>query len=276
MASDPKTFGFGRNWQAFLEYVNEERITKAMESICSFMGVADLQGMTVLDIGSGSGLFSLAAHRLGARRVVSFDVDPDSVACATHLREREGAPETWEVMYGSALDQDFMSQFRDFDLVYSWGVLHHTGDMWSAIRNAMGPVAPNGWFYIAIYHRYDGPFGSAWWLRIKKLYNSSAFWRFIFESYYRLKYFFAKVLRFKNPFMRGDRSISTERGMALSTDLSDWLGGYPYEYANVEEIFRFVREQDPTMALENVKCASKLANNWFVFKRGARTWGSEA
>ena len=40
-----------------------------------------------------------------------------------------------------------------FDFVYSWGVLHHTGDMYRALRGAAGRVAPGGRFLFALYRR---------------------------------------------------------------------------------------------------------------------------
>jgi 2-polyprenyl-6-hydroxyphenyl methylase/3-demethylubiquinone-9 3-methyltransferase len=76
-----KRFRFGKNWSSFLKTINEERIIEAENSLKKMLGINDLKDKDFLDIGSDSGLFSLAAMRLGARRVYSFDYDPDSVAC---------------------------------------------------------------------------------------------------------------------------------------------------------------------------------------------------
>ncbi len=51
-----------------------------------------LAGNSFLDVGSGSGLFSLAAMRLGADRVHSFDYDPQSVGCTKELKRRFPPP----------------------------------------------------------------------------------------------------------------------------------------------------------------------------------------
>ncbi len=96
-----------------------------------------------LDAGSGSGLFSLAAYRMGAE-VMSFDADPDSVACTNRLRNRFEDPPTWFVREGSLLDKAFLSTLQPADVVYCWGVAHHTGDMWKAIDNLTQLVAPGG------------------------------------------------------------------------------------------------------------------------------------
>ncbi len=77
-------FEFGANWNRFLAVLNDERIAQAEESLKRMLEVDNLQGKSFLDIGSGSGLFSLAARRLGAR-VYSFDYDPKSVACTREL-----------------------------------------------------------------------------------------------------------------------------------------------------------------------------------------------
>src|SRR4029079_9914222 len=80
-ASDSPRFPFGRNWASFLGVLSEARIQEAERSLREMLGARRISGATLLDAGSGSGLFSLAAMRLGARRVHSFDFDAESVAC---------------------------------------------------------------------------------------------------------------------------------------------------------------------------------------------------
>src|SRR5688572_25375759 len=128
-------FEFGANWLRFLAVVDDRRIAEAESSLMHMLGVEELTGQTFLDIGSGSGLFSLAARRLGAS-VHSFDYDPQSVACTTELRRRycPNDPQ-WRVQRASVLDDEFMHGLGTFDIVYSWGVLHHTGQMWRALAS---------------------------------------------------------------------------------------------------------------------------------------------
>ena len=123
-------FEFGKNWLRFLDTVNEDRIKASEQALMVMLG--DIAGKTFLDVGCGSGLSSLAAHRLGAR-VFAFDYDPQSVACAKELQRMCGA--TWPVEQGSALERTYLLNLGKFDVVYSWGVLHHTGDMWRALKN---------------------------------------------------------------------------------------------------------------------------------------------
>jgi SAM-dependent methyltransferase len=164
-------FEFGKNWSDFLAVVDEQRIGEAESSLREMLGVDDLTGRTFLDVGSGSGLFSLAAARLGAARVRSFDYDPSSVACTNELRRRFGPPAAdWSAEHGSALDAPYLRSLGRFDVVYAWGVLHHTGDMWAAIANVTEAVADGGRLFISIYN--DQGLRSRLWRAIKRAYNA--------------------------------------------------------------------------------------------------------
>src|SRR5687767_10437316 len=134
VTAPPDAFAFGRNWQRYVEsYLDPERKAIAAASLADLVG-ENLDGKVFVDIGAGSGLFSLCAHEAGAARVISLDVDPDSVAATAGLRRSAGEPETWEVREGSILDPKVVNELPQGDVVYSWGVLHHTGDMYAAIR----------------------------------------------------------------------------------------------------------------------------------------------
>ena len=117
---DRKRFQFGRNWKRFLTNLNEERIKEAECSLKRMLEVKNLIGKTFLDVGSGSGLFSLAAKNLGAD-VVSFDYDEASVWCTSELKNRYYKSDgTWKVIHGSILDIKFLETLGKFDYVYSW------------------------------------------------------------------------------------------------------------------------------------------------------------
>ncbi len=263
-------FGFGKNWQQFLNVLNETRIRRAKESLTSFFEIDSLEGKTFLDIGSGSGLFSYAAFLLGAKQVVSFDYDPQSVSATEKIREHAGNPSHWTVAQGSALDPEYLKTLGSFDIVYSWGVLHHTGAMWDAIRNTALLTKPGGLYCIALYNKVEGRFGSRFWLAVKKRYNAGSFiTKRIIESLYWFVFFFmAPLLRFKNPF-RVMREYGEQRGMHYWRDIVDWVGGYPYEYASVGEVFAFMKKEYPSFTLVNVKTVGSIGNNWFLFRNDA-------
>jgi 2-polyprenyl-6-hydroxyphenyl methylase/3-demethylubiquinone-9 3-methyltransferase len=269
-SSDAERFEFGANWRAFLEVVNDDRIAEAERSLADMLGRADLTGLGFLDIGCGSGLFSLAARRLGAR-VRSFDFDPLSVRCAEELR-RVHAPDDpmWTIEQGSVLDRQYMSALGTFDVVYSWGVLHHTGGMWMAIDRAGEAVAPDGRLFIAIYND-QGPF-SVFWTRVKRTYNR-------LPPVLRVPYLlgFAAALeagalgsallrldprRFVNRWTR----YQSVRGMSRWHDIVDWIGGYPFEVARPEQILDFCRARGFELVRLRT-CGGRMGCNEFVFHR---------
>lgn len=262
-----KRFAFGENWRQFLSAISDERIKEAKESMCTMLNVASLEGKTFIDVGSGSGLFSLVARSLGAK-VVSFDYDVQSVACTTELKRRYFPDDdSWIIEQGSVLDKNYLEQRGVFDVVYSWGVLHHTGHLKAALENVMLLVGPNGLLFIAIYN--DQGVASRIWLSIKETYNSLPHglrWIVLMPSFIRL--WLPTIIRdcfCLKPF-RSWKMHQKERGMSPWRDVVDWVGGYPFEVAKPEEIFQFYRAHG--FRLEKLKTrAGGLGCNEFVFRR---------
>lgn len=260
-----KRFEFGKNWQRFLNVLDEARIGEAELSLKDMLEIDNLQSKSFMDIGSGSGLFSLAARRLGAC-VHSFDYDPQSVACTAELKRRFFPDdENWTIEEGSILDASYVKSLGKFDVVYAWGVLHHTGDMWQALEHAIIPVAKGGKLFISIYN--DQGRKSHRWRMVKQLYCRGLVGKVLVTAIF-FPIFFSiglavDVKRGRNPAQRY-RDYKKKRGMSVVTDWVDWLGGYPFEVAKPEEIFDFCRAKGHQ--LERLKtCGGGLGNNEFVF-----------
>jgi 2-polyprenyl-6-hydroxyphenyl methylase/3-demethylubiquinone-9 3-methyltransferase len=259
-------FRFGENWERFIEDIDEMRLQKAEGSLRDMLGVADLRGLRFLDIGSGSGLFSLAARRLGAS-VYSFDFDPVSVACTRVLREKYFAGDSeWYIEKGSVLDDAYMAELGTFDIVYSWGVLHHSGDMAHALDNAAKAVSTCGKLFIALYN--DQGLISHYWTFVKKAYNRNPLLRVLIivvhtPYLYCLRWLVRKV---------SGRS-SVERGMALWRDMIDWLGGYPFEVSTPAQIFKLHRDRGFVLRAL-VTCGGRTGCNEYVFERAKSEWPS--
>ena len=235
-------FRFGRNWKRFLKNVNEERINEAKLRLTQFLG-PDLDGCDFLDIGSGSGLHSLAARQIGAR-VTSFDFDPDSVTTTTLLKSHYAPRDTdWKIDQGSVLDVNYLAQLGKYDIVYSWGVLHHTGAMWEALENVKALVKPEGLLYIAIYN--DRGETSQMWLKRKQRYCSlpgilKPFYFLYVYGPHEIKKLVKSIRKGKTlEYIERWSAHKRERGMTRLVDMIDWLGGLPYEFAKASTLQAF-------------------------------------
>ncbi len=222
-------FDFGENWASYSGLIDSDRVQQAIGNVEALAG--PVAGKSFLDIGCGSGLFSLAASRLGAAGVTAIDIDERSVATATALLTNHGARD-WNVREQSVFDLGA----EQFDIVYSWGVLHHTGDMWRAIERAAAAVKPGGTFAFALYEKT--PLCRFWRIE-KRLYRRAP--RFV-QGVARIAFealqMTARLAAFRSPLLRRE---GIRRGMDYSHDLHDWLGGYPYESTSIAEVEPFMR-----------------------------------
>ncbi len=259
--SETHRFEFGKNWKAFLGSLDPPRIERAVESLRTTLQTESLEGKRFFDLGCGSGLFSLAAHRLGAE-VTSLDFDLECVQCTQELRQRFGGESPlWNIRQGSVLDPQLMESLGEADIVYSWGVLHHTGHMQRAIELASKRTRSGGNLLIAIYNDQGG--ASRRWLKIKQTYHRLPQWLrpllvLAVASYYELKYAGVRLARRQNPFPWKDwNAKKQDRGMSVWHDWVDWVGGLPFEVAKPEQVIVPLRSKG--FILESLKT---VGNGW--------------
>jgi SAM-dependent methyltransferase len=254
-----RVFDFGSNWQAFSEqHIDRQRITVAATSLQSLLRRNTLQDTSFLDIGCGSGLFSIAAYQLGAQKVMGVDINPHCIAVSNQNRQTF-APEAPIIFRKlSVLDVQSLQALGIFDLVYAWGSLHHTGAMWEAIHNVTKHVAPGGTLVLAIYNKH---ITSPVWKRIKWLYNQlpGAGQRFMTILFAGVIYIAKLLATRRNP-------LEKERGMSFWYDVVDWIGGYPYEYATPEEVQEFMYQQGFILR-HYIHAQVPTGCNEFVFER---------
>ena len=265
-------FDFGGNWSNYLQHVTPERRRVAEASLTEMLGPRALDGKRFLDAGSGSGLFSLAAADLGAE-VVSGDLDPSCVACALQLRE-SFHPETedWKIRQLDLTDSRSLEELGEFDIVYSWGVLHHTGSMWGALENVCGSVRPGGTLFVALYN--DQGLKSRLWKLVKRTHQR------IPEPLkipYAVLVMLPRELNSLAFSILGDGGRSylhswtryaSARGMSRWHDLIDWVGGYPFEVSRPDQVFEFCRARGFTLR-ELRTTGGGIGCNQFVFERSA-------
>ena len=242
-------FAFGENWADYARSIDALRLQEAVKGLLKLAEAADWQGRSVLDLGCGSGLHSLAALQLGVAAVHAIDIDPKSVATTRALLSEHQAEGPWRCETASVFALPAACQ-QAYDIVYSWGVLHHTGAMMGALRLAAQGVKPGGLFIFALYRktrlcalwrlekRWYSQASARAQARARRLYMGLAGWRLALRG--------DRLERFKEHYQ-------SSRGMNFEHDVHDWLGGYPYESISppqvealmqklgFEQVRRFVR-----------------------------------
>lgn len=230
-------FAFGRNWASYAQSVDEGQIKEAEIGLLRLLGGEPPRVRSFLDIGSGSGLHSLAALRLGANHVHAVDIDEDSVATTRALLSRFAQDRKWKVEHASVFDLTPES-LGEFDLVYSWGVLHHTGNLDRAVRCAAHLVRPGGLFLFALYRRIWADFfwrhEKRWYSRASPAAQTRA--RAVYTALFRVG------LRITGRrFVDYKAGYCSNRGMEFQHDVHDWMGGWPYESVTPAEVEALMR-----------------------------------
>ncbi len=282
-----KKFSFGKNWKKFIKKnFSEERMVNAKKRLQEVLRLDNFKGYTFLDIGCGSGLHSLAALQCGASRVVSFDCDREAVEITKYLRSLEGNPDHWDVIQGSVLDDVFMRSLPQADIIYAYGVLHHTGDTWQALKNSLIPLSPNGVFYVALYSRTNyfnahlacGDPTPEKWLEIKKQYNRAGILkkkamelRYVLQTFLwkDLHHFLSDIMHLSTTikrilnFQRHVFEYKRYRGMEFWTDVRDWLGGWPMDFIEESEMLQFA---ESNLRLELLDMTTGEGNTEYIFR----------
>lgn len=228
-------FQFGKNWESYARLLSDSQVELAITGLSRLVG-GDLRGKRFLDIGCGSGLHSLAALRLGAEEVVALDIDPTSVATTRRLLTKHAEGGRWSTQEKSVFDLSTDSIGR-FDVVYSWGVLHHTGDLHRALRSAAALVSPGGQFVFAVYARTP----LDWFWKLEKRWYSRAGQaaqvraRSLYVGLFRLLYPIRHRDSFSEFVANYGANSGQMRGMDFYHDVHDWLGGWPYESISAAE-----------------------------------------
>jgi len=264
MNHDKKQFDFGQNWKNFSEKkLNKDKIIQAQHDFKELVKDLDIKNKSFIDIGFGQGLGLLSSIIFGAK---SVGVDINEKCYETLERNKDFFPELKNVdipiIIGSILDGSILEKIKSinktYDILHSWGVLHHTGNMWTAIDNCCQLISQNGIFILAIYNKH---WSSRLWYIIKKIYNSSPaiIKRLMIYKFYAIIFIAKFLVTFKNP-------LKKERGMSFYYDIVDWIGGFPYEYATKDEIVEYLRYKGFNL-IKFTKASVPTGCNEFIFRK---------
>ena len=228
-----KHFKFGENWKNFSNLIDNNRLKEAVTSLKKLTNKKSLNNLSFLDIGCGSGLSSLAAIQLNCKKIYAIDQDEQSIKTTKKVLQKS----RFKKVKVEKKDLFTLNEKEKFDIVYSWGVLHHTGNMLEAIKKSTKMVSKNGMLILALYKKTK--LCNLWKIE-KYIYKSSPkviqnFIKNLFIFLFKL----AMILKRKN-FSNYINDYKTKRGMDFYHDVHDWLGGYPYESISIEEISKIM------------------------------------
>ena len=246
----PRHYSFGENWKQFIGLVNQSQIDSAVKNLKIFLKGLDLTKIKVLDLGSGSGIHALAFLNLGVTNLTCIDYDVVSVETTDRLLSQSQRVGHLRIARGDILDLKTLPDEK-YDLVYSWGVLHHTGNLKLAIRNATLLVESNGFLAIAVYRKT--PMCRFWKIEKRIYANASPFVKKLFEYLYVAMYM--SIEKTRNPSFNRVEFIDAykaNRGMDFYTDVRDWLGGFPYESISADNLCHQVQERGFEMLYSNI------------------------
>lgn len=243
-----KTFKFGKNWKTFNLKSNLSHLEHSQKSLEDLIGKDVIRDKTVLDIGCGSGIHALSFLRAGAKYIKCLDLDPDAVDTTVNRLEVENSNK-WSAQIANILD--FKSNSHEFfDIVFSWGVLHHSGNLMLAINNSAGYCKDGGLLVLAIYRKTSL---CSFWKIEKKIYNIvPSYFQKMIDLIFACIFLFAKWAQGNTPraFVKNYR---LRRGMDFMTDIRDWLGGYPYESASPATIHNFLTVRGFKLIKSNIR-----------------------
>ena len=228
-----KHFKFGENWKNFSNLIDNNRLKEAVTSLKKLTNKKSLNNLSFLDIGCGSGLSSLAAIQLNCKKIYAIDQDEQSIKTTKKVLQKS----RFKKVKVEKKDLFTLNEKEKFNIVYSWGVLHHTGNMLEAIKKSTKMVSKNGILILALYKKTK--LCNLWKIE-KYIYKSSPkviqnFIKNLFIFLFKL----AMILKRKN-FSNYINDYKTKRGMDFYHDVHDWLGGYPYESISIEEISKIM------------------------------------
>lgn len=196
------------------------KIEKQIEFLNKLIGRDNIENKIVLDAGCGTGIAAISFKKLGANKVIGIDISKKSLLTAKKLAEEAGVK--LKFITGDLLNLPLKG---NFDIIHSFGALHHTGDTKGAFANLINLLGENGQFYLALYWRTRLTFLHQFIRKILRLLPESA-WE--------------PISKFITKFMVGKKK--TQRGFDGYGEALDWLCVPHRDHYRPEEIKKWFKE----------------------------------
>jgi ubiquinone/menaquinone biosynthesis C-methylase UbiE len=134
----------------YFDEIEEHRYTVEPE-IFSFAQFTRFHGQKILEVGTGAGTDFLQWVRAGAK---AYGIDATSEGIQ-HLRQRLEVYDLEAEEVKVADCESLPYPDNSFDLVYSWGVIHHSPNTPQALREIIRVCRPGGICKVMVYHRHS-------------------------------------------------------------------------------------------------------------------------
>ena len=153
---------FGNLWQTRFDNfsLDQKNFLKRLLKKLNF-DTFQLKNKKVLDMGCGSGRFSVAFARLGAKKVYGVDLGDQGIRIGNKLSKKFNL-KNLTFKKSSVLSLPFKNNY--FDFVFCKGVLHHTGNLKKALNEFVRVINGNGYGYLYLYGK-----GGIFWYSRKKM-----------------------------------------------------------------------------------------------------------
>jgi 2-polyprenyl-6-hydroxyphenyl methylase/3-demethylubiquinone-9 3-methyltransferase len=214
-----------------------------------------VKGKNVLDGGSGSGMVSVGFALLGAN-VTGVDITPQCVENGKRNAERFGVQ--CRFFCKDLTDLDLGNE--RFDIVYSWGVIHHSEDARKSFSNLAKHLKPGGEMVLAVYLK---TYLSGFWNFSRVFYQKAPKW---FQSIFRESgSCFLNGVDFIKKLIFG-KSRYMLRGTNNKELINDWFGVPHRTFHSYDEVFQWFRENGLNYKLVNPATGRFKSTSNFVVR----------
>lgn len=140
--------------------------------LVTFADFPSVKGKKVLEIGCGIGTATIQFARAGASKVVAVDLSEKSLELAKKRAEIYGFSDIIQFYHGNAEELSSIIPKESFDLIFSFGVIHHTPFPGKILKEMAAYTDSNSVVKVMVYYRFSW---KSFWIFLK--YGQFRFWK---------------------------------------------------------------------------------------------------